>query len=76
MKTRRALTLVALASLALAVTAPLLLRVITSSPPARIAGAEAEAQFREMFGSSLTDELVLLPDKREYHRRDTIGYRV
>jgi hypothetical protein len=76
MNARRTLILVALAILALAVIAPLLLLAIALPPAAPGAGPEGEAQFREMFGSSLTDEIVLLLDKRKYHRHDVIGYRV
>ncbi|HJX38139.1 MAG TPA: hypothetical protein VJ714_06050 [Anaerolineae bacterium] len=76
MNARRTLALVALAGLALVAIAPLLLLAITSSPAASTTDEEAEARFRELFGSSLTDQLVFLLDKREYHRHDTIGYRV
>jgi hypothetical protein len=73
---RRTLILVTLAVLALTVIAPLLLLAIAFPPAAPTAGVEAEAQFREMFGSSLTNEVVVLLDKRKYHRHDIIGYRV
>jgi len=37
---------------------------------------EAEARFREMFGSSLTDELVLATNNRKYHNNEIIDYWV
>ena len=60
----------------MAAIAPFVLNAITSPPPPPAVIPEAETRFRELFGSSLTDELVILLDKTRYHRSDTIGYRV
>jgi hypothetical protein len=38
--------------------------------------ARADAEFRRMVGPSLTDDLILLTDNKQYHRRGTIGFRV
>lgn len=38
--------------------------------------AEAETQFRELFGSTLTDRLVIVTDKGKYHHQDSITYWV
>jgi len=37
---------------------------------------EAEARFQELFGSTVTDELVIVTDKRRYHDHDAIVYWV
>jgi hypothetical protein len=76
MKARRTVTVVAVAVIVLAVIVPLMILAAFRQPAAPAASAEAEAKFREMFGSTLSDELVLLLDKGEYHRADWIGYRV
>jgi len=76
MKARRTLILVAVAVFALAAIAPLLLLAAFRQPAAPAASAEAEAKFREMFGSTLSDELVVLPNQREYHGEEDIVYFV
>lgn len=37
---------------------------------------EAEARFQELFGSTVTDRLVIVTDKRKYHHQDSIVYWV
>lgn len=37
---------------------------------------EAETRFQELFGSTLTEELVIVTDKRKYHSHDAIVYWV
>jgi hypothetical protein len=59
--------------LLVAVLPPLLLATACGAAAGAV---REEAEFREMFGSSLTADLVLLTDNEKYHRHDTIGYRI
>jgi hypothetical protein len=76
MQARRTFILVAVAVFVVGAIGPLLVLALFRRPAAPAASAEAEAKFRETFGSTLTDELVVLLYKREYHRQDIIDYRV
>jgi hypothetical protein len=41
-----------------------------------IVSVEAEARFRELFGSTLTDKLVIATDQSKYHADDIIDFMV